>query len=171
MLTSILLTLIALLAVYLAYRLDILTASLQRSLQLLTPQEHSFRDVLSTAPSPPRSVVDQLGVLLTEIDNRLRNMEGAVRYLRNYAWEVQDHRDYEEVLNPKPNGDRRAFYTHEDTSTYGIWMRERDLERGFNRDIVRPWLERIAEDSDKVPGRTTHHEKDQVSGEPHDPIK
>lgn len=90
-----------------------------------------------------RSVLDQIAALAAKIDRRSENIEGVLKYLRNYAWEVLDHRYIEDIKNPPKSQEwDRIFRPSDDPHDYGLWHRERDLSEGFHRDIVIPVQER-----------------------------
>jgi hypothetical protein len=114
-------------------------------LRILCPKEYSFHEERVDEPSN-RSVIDQLGVMIAQIDKRAAKIDGMLQYLRSYVWEVLDGRYIDDIRNPPASLEwERRFTSNDDPAQYGLWMRERDMAESFQRDVVIPVSKRRRE--------------------------
>lgn len=70
----------------------------------------------------------------------LREIRGAVSYLRSYFWEVRDPRSSEDIkqrLEAPYDFGIQNWRTSNDTAAYGLWTRAKDVNDGMNQAIDR----------------------------------
>lgn len=138
--------LLAIIAVLLGFVLRELRRSsrlLQALLAQSAPRDVSSGKDLESAHFEARSIHEQSARILLDNNWRLRAIEGTVRYLRSYVWEVADPRYIDDVKHGKESSFlKRRFPSRDDTSEYNLWLREQDIDEGFDRDIRKPSLER-----------------------------
>lgn len=130
-------------------------ASRQRAMnawliQALLPKDQSFHEG-SMDEQSCRSVIDQFGVLLAQVDNRVSSINGMVKYFRNYVWEVLDHRCIDDIRNPPRSPEWECqFRSDDDPADYGLWKREYDMSEGFRRDVVMPTVRHRKETKSEI---------------------
>jgi hypothetical protein len=146
MIIAILLGGVAILLLWIGLIVSRLFVALDQSRQLaatvalsMSPREYSFLDEIVGKPNPPRTIFDQIGATIAQLDGRVTEIDNKLAYLRSYVWEIRDDRFLRDIKTP-PKSSRwdKAFASPEDPDTYGLWMRERDLEEEFDRDVVAP---------------------------------
>lgn len=115
--------------------------------QTFAPRSRDFLDDLLGTPNPPRSTLDQMGMVVADTNERLGRIENILKYLRNYTWEVQDHRHIDDIRHPEQSARWGTTFgpASAESADYGLWHRERDYSEGFDRDVIRPALERLSE--------------------------
>ncbi len=86
----------------------------------------------------PRTVFEQIGKIAKSNNNSIEEVENILRYLRSYVWEVKDYRIREDILNPPTSIDwpKMRFRPIENPKRYGLWMREKDMNESFQREVV-----------------------------------
>ena len=141
--TNLLLVVIALLLLLVAAKLAEISArhaALSKWLvEAMSPKKYAFSEDLAGGTTSPQTIVDQIGAVLTQLDNKVSQLNDKVSYFRSYVWEVQDPRHLDDIRRP-PKSTRwnMEFRPTEDPRLYGLWMRERDLEESWGRDVVDP---------------------------------
>ena len=145
--TELLLLIIAVLLAFIAVKVAGIAArqvALNRWVSsALSPKEYSFIDELAGKDNPPRTIIDQVGAVVAELDRRVAQLDDKLAYFRSYLWEVQDPRHIDDIRRPPESSQwKMKFKPMEDTSRYGLWMRERDMDESFHRDVVLPTLRR-----------------------------
>jgi hypothetical protein len=81
---------------------------------------------------PPQNAIEELRQFAMIIAFRLRRIEGAAAYLRNYVWEQLDQRTLQDIKHPTPSAYWGGkVFAAPDSADYGLWTRERDFDAGF----------------------------------------
>lgn len=109
--------------------------------KLLMPSGYEYADKV---PDSRRTLVDQLLALTEDQLAATREIDNKLKYFRNYVWEEVDRRYLEDIKNPEASSHwfGRKFASNENPANYGLWMRERDMNEGFHRDVVVPVTQR-----------------------------